>query len=162
VCLFPDGLRKEARPDREEAYVEARVPCLFAVESLLWIGKKLGNGKLDGWLVLSGRKYMKGSVIDCDIERNSAQQRLEETNEAKTASLEMDRRLIHTPWNTDTKRFNRHQSDRFMCVGASWRKPKGIDNRVRRRFKGQAAMPKVRHALHRETRPILVDVGSGH
>jgi large subunit ribosomal protein L32e len=30
-----------------------------------------------------------------------------------------------------TKVFKRHQSDRYAGVKESWRKPKGIDNRVR-------------------------------
>ncbi|KAI0318982.1 60S ribosomal protein L32 [Amylostereum chailletii] len=54
-----------------------------------------------------------------------------------------------------TKPFKRHQSDRYHGVKEAWRKPKGIDNRVRRRFKGQLPMPSIGYGSNKKTRHLL-------
>merc|ERR1711921_9358 len=54
-----------------------------------------------------------------------------------------------------TKKFIRHQSDRYVKLKPNWRKPKGIDNRVRRRFKGQYLMPSIGYGSARATRHML-------
>merc|ERR1711973_137657 len=56
-----------------------------------------------------------------------------------------------------TKKFIRHQSDRYVKVKPNWRKPKGIDNRVRRRFKGQYLMPSIGYGSNRKTRYMMPD-----
>ncbi|MEE6514723.1 hypothetical protein FKM82_023056 [Ascaphus truei] len=50
-----------------------------------------------------------------------------------------------------TKKFIRHQSDRYVKIKSNWRKPRGIDNRVRRRFKGQILMPNIGYGSNKKT-----------
>ncbi|CAM2116678.1 unnamed protein product [Caretta caretta] len=54
-----------------------------------------------------------------------------------------------------TKKFIRHQSDRYVKIKRNWRKPRGIDNRARRRFKGQILMPNIGYGSNRKTKHML-------
>ncbi|ESN92329.1 hypothetical protein HELRODRAFT_115955 [Helobdella robusta] len=55
------------------------------------------------------------------------------------------------------KKFIRHQSDRYVKLKPNWRKPKGIDNRVRRRFKGQYLMPNIGYGSNKKTKHVCPD-----
>merc|ERR1712243_384364 len=54
-----------------------------------------------------------------------------------------------------TKQFIRHQSDRYDKLKRNWRRPKGIDNRVRRKFKGQYLMPNIGYGSAKSTKHML-------
>lgn len=53
------------------------------------------------------------------------------------------------------KRFKRHQSDLYVRVKDSWRRPKGIDSVVRRKFRGKILMPNIGYGSNKKTRHLL-------
>ncbi|EQB78506.1 ribosomal protein L32-like protein [Camelus ferus] len=57
-----------------------------------------------------------------------------------------------------TKKFIRHQSDRYVKIKRNWWKPRGVDNRLRRRFNGQGygSNKKTKHMLPSGFRKFLV------
>ncbi|EDL29051.1 mCG49690 [Mus musculus] len=54
-----------------------------------------------------------------------------------------------------TKKFIRHQSDRYVKIKQNWWKPRGIYNRVRRRFKGEILMPNISYRSNKKTKHML-------
>ncbi|XP_043833082.1 60S ribosomal protein L32-like [Dromiciops gliroides] len=54
-----------------------------------------------------------------------------------------------------TKKFIHHQSDRYVKIKRNWRKPRGTDNRVQRRFKGQILMPNIGYGNNKKTKHML-------
>ena len=53
------------------------------------------------------------------------------------------------------KHFDRHQCDRKIAVKPSWRRPKGIDGRVRRKFKGAIRMPNAGYGTNKRDLHVL-------
>ena len=51
-----------------------------------------------------------------------------------------------------THRFERYHSDRYMRVHTSWRRPRGIDSAIRRKFRGYPSLPKVGYGTNRKFR----------
>ncbi|XP_036119227.1 60S ribosomal protein L32-like [Molossus molossus] len=54
-----------------------------------------------------------------------------------------------------TKKFIRHQSDQYDKIKRNWLKPRGIDNRVHRRFKGQILLPSIGYGSNKKTKHML-------
>ena len=77
-------------------------------------------------------------------------------NTQGTRSVTMVPPLVkHVIKRKRSKKFARMQSDRKVTVKESWRRPKGIDCRARRKFKGTTLMPNIGYGTNKLHRHIL-------
>ena len=54
-----------------------------------------------------------------------------------------------------TNRFKRHQSDEYVKVKDSWRRPRGIDSRQRKKAKGLTLLVNIGYGSDKRTRHML-------
>merc|ERR1712086_1076625 len=55
-----------------------------------------------------------------------------------------------------TKKFCRHQGDQFIRISkVTWRRPKGIDSRCRRRFKSQVKLANIGYGTNKKFKDVL-------